>query len=81
VVAETEADWLRPRQRMAEADGRARFGALKRTEKPKLLGKTPRSRQEQERKKGVEQRRPERSSVAARIEHGVAACKELNHEL
>jgi hypothetical protein len=38
------------------------------------------SRQEREKKKKVEQQRPERSS-AARIEHGVAACKELNHEL
>jgi hypothetical protein len=36
---------------------------------------------ELERKKGVEQRLPERSSAAARIEHGVAACKEPNHEL
>jgi hypothetical protein len=40
-----------------------------------------RSQLEQERKKKVEQRGPERSSAAARIEHGVAACKELNLEL
>jgi hypothetical protein len=39
------------------------------------------SRQERERKEKVEQRRPERSSAAARIEHGVAACKELNQKL
>jgi hypothetical protein len=36
------------------------------------------SEQEQERKDKVENRRPKRSSAAARIEHGVAACKELN---
>jgi hypothetical protein len=40
-----------------------------------------RSRQEREKEKKVEQRRPERSSAAAQIKHGVAACKEVNLEL
>jgi hypothetical protein len=73
-AAETEAGMRRPGRRARRGRWKSPIWSSKTAEKGLNFV-------ERERKKGVEQRRPKKSSAAAQIEHRVAACKELNHEL